>query len=65
MGAGAPPPPPPPRRPFHLPAAGKQSDVAYQEVSEVRTVPRALGAWGDMVVVLRNGDKLELLGIEK
>ncbi|KAI8473112.1 MAG: hypothetical protein J3K34DRAFT_412257 [Monoraphidium minutum] len=48
-----------------FPGSGKQTDVAYQEVTEVRTVPRALGAWGDMVVVLRNGDKLELLGIEK
>jgi hypothetical protein len=45
--------------------AGKQTDVAYQEVAEVRTVPRVFGAWGDMVVVLRNGDKVELLALEK
>lgn len=39
--------------------------MAYQEVAEVRTVPRVFGAWGDMVVVLRNGDKVELLALEK
>lgn len=41
---------------------GKQTDVAYQEVAEVRTAPRGLGAWGDMVVVLRNGDKVRVCG---
>lgn len=48
-----------------FPTYGGQTDVAYQEVAEVRTVPRGLGAWGDMVVVLRNGDKVELRSLEK
>lgn len=26
----------------------------------MKTVPRGLGFWGDMVVTLRNGDKIEL-----
>jgi hypothetical protein len=34
-------------------------------VAEVRTVPRALGAYGDMVIVLKNGDKLELRSVER
>jgi len=42
-----------------------QTDCAYQEVAEVRTVARALGLYGDMVVVLKNGDKLELRSVEK
>jgi hypothetical protein len=47
------------------PLADDQTDCAYQEVAEVRTVPRALGAYGDMVIVLRNGDKLELRSVER
>lgn len=43
----------------------KQTDCAYQEVKEVRTVSRGLGAWGDMVIELKNGDKLELRSLEK
>jgi len=45
--------------------AGKQTDVAYQEVAEIRTAPRLFGAYGDMVVVLRNGDKVEIRALEK
>jgi len=45
--------------------AEKQSDCAYQEVKDVRVVSRGLGAWGDMVIELKNGDKLELRSLEK
>ncbi|GBF88053.1 ribonuclease P [Raphidocelis subcapitata] len=48
-----------------FPTYGKSADVPYQEVLEVRTVPRGLGAWGDMVIVLRNGDKVEIRSLEK
>jgi hypothetical protein len=34
-------------------------------VKDVRTVSRGLGAWGDMVIELKNGDKLELRSVEK
>ena len=34
--------------------------MPYQEVKDVVTVGRGLGFWGDMVVTLRNGDKVEL-----
>jgi hypothetical protein len=46
-------------------ASDKQSECAYQEVKDVRTVSRGLGAWGDMVIELNNGDKLELRSLEK
>jgi hypothetical protein len=48
---------------FH--PAEKQTDCAYQEVKDVRVVSRGLGAWGDMVIELKNGDKLELRSLEK
>lgn len=37
-----------------------RSDIIYSEVRSVVTVPRGLGAWGDMVVTLKDGNKLEL-----
>lgn len=43
----------------------EQLDAAYQEVSDVKTVGRGLGFWGDMVVTLRNGDKIELRSLPK
>jgi hypothetical protein len=49
----------------YLRRAEKQTDCAYQEVKDVRVVSRGLGAWGDMVIELKNGDKLELRSLEK
>ena len=40
--------------------AEEELDVPYQEVKDVVTVGRGLGFWGDMVVTLRNNDKVEL-----
>jgi hypothetical protein len=37
-----------------------RSDIIYSEISKVVTVPRGLGLWGDMVVTLKDGSKLEL-----
>lgn len=42
-----------------------QTDVAYQEVKDVVTVSRLAGAWGDMVIELRDGNKVEIRSIEK
>jgi hypothetical protein len=39
-------------------------DVAYREVREVRTAPRAFGLWGDMVLFLKDGNRLEIPGLE-
>ncbi|MEW5311654.1 MAG: hypothetical protein WDW38_003349 [Sanguina aurantia] len=38
----------------------EQLDCAYQEVKEVRSLGRGIGAWGDMVVVLNDGSKIEM-----
>ncbi|NET49771.1 MAG: PH domain-containing protein [Merismopedia sp. SIO2A8] len=40
-----------------------RSDLIYREVSKIVTVPRGLGAWGDMVVTLKDGSRLELRAI--
>ncbi|NJL35626.1 MAG: PH domain-containing protein [Leptolyngbyaceae cyanobacterium RM2_2_4] len=42
-----------------------RSDVIYSEVVKVVTVPRGLGAWGDMVVTLKDGSRLELRAIPR
>ncbi|KAG7671969.1 hypothetical protein NADE_000374 [Nannochloris sp. 'desiccata'] len=43
----------------------KRTDVIeYVDIKEVRTAPRAFGLWGDCVVFLKNGSRLELLGLE-
>ncbi|KAG2450454.1 hypothetical protein HYH02_004956 [Chlamydomonas schloesseri] len=40
-------------------------EVAYKNIKEIRTAPRGFGLWGDMVVFLRDGSRLEITGIEK
>ncbi|MBD1867522.1 PH domain-containing protein [Oculatella sp. FACHB-28] len=42
-----------------------RSDVIYSEITKVVTVPRGLGAWGDMVVTLKDGSRLELRAIPR
>jgi hypothetical protein len=42
-----------------------RSDIIYSEVAKVVTVPRGLGAWGDMVITLKDGSKLELRAVPK
>ncbi|KAG2440991.1 hypothetical protein HXX76_003844 [Chlamydomonas incerta] len=39
--------------------------VAYKNIKEIRTAPRGFGLWGDMVVFLRDGNRLEITGIDK
>mmetsp|Transcript_18013 Transcript_18013/g.58821 ORF Transcript_18013/g.58821 Transcript_18013/m.58821 type:complete len:228 (-) Transcript_18013:53-736(-) len=46
------------------PFQDEQTQATYSEVVKVVSVPRGLGFWGDMVVNLRNGDKLEIRSIE-
>ena len=45
--------------------AAERLDAAYQEVKDVKTVGRGIGLWGDMVVTLRNNDKIELRSLPK
>ncbi len=37
-----------------------KTQVVYNQISEVRSIPRGLGAWGDMVLVLKDGARLEM-----
>jgi hypothetical protein len=40
-----------------------RSDVVYSQVAKVVSVSRGIGLWGDMVVTLKDGNKLELKAI--
>jgi hypothetical protein len=40
-----------------------RSDIIYSEVSRIVKVPRGLGFWGDMVVTLKDGSRLELKSV--
>ncbi len=42
-----------------------RSQVVYSQIREVRSVPRGLGSWGDMVVVLNDGSKLEMRSVPR
>ena len=46
-------------------AAVETLDVPYQEVTDVVTVGRAMGLWGDMVITLKDTTKLELRSLAK
>lgn len=47
------------------PWKSEQLDVAYEEVSDVVAIGRGVGAWGDMVITLKNGDKVEIRSLDK
>ena len=42
-----------------------RTDIIYSEIVKIAKVPRGLGAWGDMVLTLRDGSRLELRAIPK
>ena len=42
------------------PWKNEQLDAAYQEVKDVVTVGRGVGLWGDMVITLKDGSKIEM-----
>jgi hypothetical protein len=42
-----------------------RTDIIYSEIVKVVKVPRGFGMWGDMVVTLRNGSRLELRAIPR
>ncbi len=37
-----------------------KTQVVYSQINEVRSVPRGLGSFGDMVLVLKDGSRLEM-----
>jgi Bacterial PH domain len=42
-----------------------RTDIIYSEIVKVVKVPRGFGMWGDMVITLRNGSRLELRAIPR
>ncbi len=40
-----------------------KSQITYSQIKEVRSIPRGLGSYGDMVIVLKDGAKLEMRSI--
>jgi Bacterial PH domain len=42
-----------------------RTDIIYSEIVKVVKVPRGIGMWGDMVVTMRNGSRLELRAIPR
>lgn len=42
-----------------------RSQVVYSQIREVRCVPRGFGAWGDMVLVLTDGSRLEMRSLPR
>lgn len=40
-------------------------DIVYSEITKIVTVPRGLGLWGDMVVTLKDGSRLEMRAVPK
>lgn len=39
--------------------------MEYKQIKEIRSAPRAFGAWGDIVFFLKDGSRLELAGLER
>jgi len=42
-----------------------RTDVVYAEIAKIVTVPRGLGSWGDMVLTLKDGSRLELKSLPR
>ena len=40
-----------------------KTQIVYSQISEVRAIPRGLGSYGDMVLVLKDGARLEMRSI--
>lgn len=43
----------------------EQLDAAYEEVAKVVSIGRGIGAWGDMVVTLNDGSKIEMRSLPR
>ncbi len=40
-----------------------KTQVVFSQIEEVRSIPRGLGSWGDMVLVLKDGSRLEMRSV--
>jgi nitrogen fixation protein len=43
----------------------ERTQVVYSQIREVLSVPRGFGAWGDMVLVLSDGSRLEMRSVPR
>ncbi len=43
----------------------ERTDVIYAEIIKINKMPRGFGAWGDLVVVLRDGSRLEMRSLPR
>ncbi|MBE9186079.1 PH domain-containing protein [Microcoleus sp. LEGE 07076] len=43
----------------------ERTDVIYSDIVKIVTVPRGFGSYGDMVLTMKNGSRLELRSIPK
>ncbi|KAJ6840165.1 uncharacterized protein M6B38_313005 [Iris pallida] len=44
---------------------GDRTDFPYSAVSDVKVVPRLIGEWGDIVITLKDGTKVDLRSVPK
>lgn len=42
-----------------------RTDIVYSEIVKIAKVPRGFGTWGDMVLTLKNGSRLELRAVPR
>lgn len=42
---------------------GDRTDIIYSEIVKIVKIPRGIGFWGDMVLTLRNGSRLEMRAV--
>jgi nitrogen fixation protein len=42
-----------------------RTDIVYAEIAKIVIVPRGFGAWGDMVLTLKDGSRLELKSLPR
>tara|TARA_Y100001968_G_scaffold320565_1_gene353669 strand:- start:6029 stop:6436 length:408 start_codon:yes stop_codon:yes gene_type:complete len=40
-----------------------KTQIVFSQISEIRSIPRGLGSYGDMVLVLKDGARLEMRSI--
>lgn len=43
----------------------ERSDFSYKVIKDVQVVPRFIGEWGDVVITLRDGTKVDLRSVPK
>jgi nitrogen fixation protein len=43
----------------------ERTDIIYADIVDAIKIPRGLGLWGDMVLVMKDGSRLELRAIPK